>query len=147
MSSARSRAGAPGEMIEWYKLPANDEAHDVMFLFLNGVPSFVDFSNEDKSLKPEGTKGWFRELVLAVSPHDHKLTSRQSLMVRSSCLRQMPEYALSHRHQTVCRQVSIAPICHRLILSQRFHATFTSGIVILSTSKTILARFTSRLLE
>lgn len=44
MSSARSRAGAPGEMIELYKLPANDKAHDVMFLFLNGVASFVDFN-------------------------------------------------------------------------------------------------------
>ncbi len=63
MSSARSRAGSPGEMIECYKLPANDEAHDVMFLFLNGVASFVDFTNEDKNLKPEGTRGWFRELV------------------------------------------------------------------------------------
>lgn len=61
MSSARSRAGAPGEMIEMYKLPANDKEHDVMFLFLNGVPSFVDFNNEDKNLKPEGTKGWFCE--------------------------------------------------------------------------------------
>ena len=67
MSSARSRAGTPGEMIESYKLPANDEAHDVMFLFLNGVSSFVDFTNEDKNLKPEGTRGWFRELDSSVS--------------------------------------------------------------------------------
>ncbi|GAB7323778.1 hypothetical protein MBLNU13_g07234t1 [Cladosporium sp. NU13] len=59
MSSARSRAGAPGEMIEWYKLPANDKAQDVIFVFLNGVASFVDFKEEDKNLKPEGTQGWF----------------------------------------------------------------------------------------
>jgi hypothetical protein len=62
MSSARSRAGAPGEMIERHKLPVDDQGHEVLFLFLHGVPSFVDFDNEDKSLKPEGTKGWFCEL-------------------------------------------------------------------------------------
>ena len=62
MSSARSREGAPGEMIEWYKLPANEKAHDVIFVFLNGVASFVDFKEEDKNLKPEGTQGWFCKL-------------------------------------------------------------------------------------
>lgn len=62
MSSARSRAGAPGEMIEWHKLPADDEGHEILFSYLNGVTSFVDFNNEDKNLKPEGTIGWFREL-------------------------------------------------------------------------------------
>jgi hypothetical protein len=61
MSSARSRAGAPGEMIDWYKLPADDEGHEIMFSYLNGVTSFVDFTNEDKTLKPEGTIGWFCE--------------------------------------------------------------------------------------
>jgi hypothetical protein len=70
MSSARSRAGAPGEMIEWHKLPVNDVEQDVLFLFDKGVPSFVDFDKEDKSLKPDGTKGWFCELsgAFATSP-------------------------------------------------------------------------------
>lgn len=65
MSSARSRAGAPGEMIEGHKLPADDEGHEIMFSYLNGVTSFVDFTNEDKTLKPDGTIGWFCELVLS----------------------------------------------------------------------------------
>ena len=59
MSSARSRAGAPGEMIERCRLPVDDKEYDALFVFNNGVASFVDFKQEDKSLKPAGTQGWF----------------------------------------------------------------------------------------
>jgi len=62
MSSARSRAGAPGEMIERCRLPIDDKEYDAMFVFHNGVASFVDFRNEDKKLKPAGTQGWFCKL-------------------------------------------------------------------------------------
>lgn len=86
MSSARSRAGAPGEMIELYKLPANDKAHDVMFLFLNGVASFVDFKGEDKNLKPEGTKGWFCKLNPSGSPPNHKGQANMMAVAHGSTL-------------------------------------------------------------
>ena len=62
MSSARSRAGAPGEMIEPCRIPADDKEYDTLFLFLNGVASFVDFKQEDKTLMPPGAQGWFCKL-------------------------------------------------------------------------------------
>jgi hypothetical protein len=62
MSSARSQAGAPGEMIESCKLPVDDKEYDYVFVFLNGVASFVDFKQEDKSLMPPGAQGWFCKL-------------------------------------------------------------------------------------
>jgi len=80
MSSARSRAGAPGEMIDSYKLPVEDKVHEILFLFINGIPSFVDFDNEDKNLKPDGTRGWFCELSsFRHMTRKAKLTMRQSL--------------------------------------------------------------------
>lgn len=62
MSSARSRAGAPGEMIERCRLPVDDKEYDSLFVFLNGVASFVDFKQEDKKLMPPGAQGWFCKL-------------------------------------------------------------------------------------
>lgn len=62
MSSARSRAGAPGEMIERCKLPVDDKEYDALFVFHNGVASFVDFKQEDKNLMPPGAQGWFCKL-------------------------------------------------------------------------------------
>lgn len=67
MSSARSRAGAPGEMFPSYSLPINDDPFDVLFVFRNGVPSFEPMNNEDKSLKPSGTKGWFCAFAIRVA--------------------------------------------------------------------------------
>jgi hypothetical protein len=62
MSSARSRAGAPGEMIPCFKLPANDsEDTEILFVFRNGVASFEETIHEDKNLNPSSTLGWFCE--------------------------------------------------------------------------------------
>lgn len=82
MSGARSRAGAPGEMIPYYRLPINEtEYSDILFVFRDGVLSFEEMRNEDKNLKPSGTKGWFCESPCAVSPHfvTTELTLLQSL--------------------------------------------------------------------
>lgn len=61
MSSARSRAGAPGEMIPYHRLPINDKVDDILFMFRNGVASFETHNNENKNLVPSGCKGWFCE--------------------------------------------------------------------------------------
>lgn len=61
MSSARSRAGAPGEMIPYHRLPINDKVDDILFILRDGVASFEAHNSEDKNLLPSGCKAWFCE--------------------------------------------------------------------------------------
>lgn len=72
-------------MIESYNLPANEKGNEIMFVFSNGVASFVEFKNEDKNLKPDGAKGWFCEFssAFATSRARAELTCLQSLAARS----------------------------------------------------------------
>ena len=81
MSIARSRAGAPGEMFPSYSLPINDNPYDVLFIFRDGVPSFESMNNEDKSLKPNGTKAWLCAFTICVATSHviQTLTPIQSL--------------------------------------------------------------------
>jgi hypothetical protein len=84
MSGARSRAGAPGEMIPCCRLPASDtEDGDILFVFRNGVVSFEESTNEDKNLKQSGTLGCFCESPYHVATFvTSKLTVLQFLADR-----------------------------------------------------------------
>jgi hypothetical protein len=80
MSSARSRAGAPGEMIEPCRLSVDDKEYDTLFVFLNGVASFVDFKQEDKTLMPPGAQGWFCKLSSDFATSFEKQTNNATVV-------------------------------------------------------------------
>jgi hypothetical protein len=91
MSGARSRAGAPGEMIPCCRLPASDtEDGDILFVFRNGVVSFEEPTNEDKNLKPSGTLGCFCESPYHVATF---VTSKLTVLVSHGSTLMLEPYA------------------------------------------------------
>lgn len=59
MTGIGSRVGSPGEILLEHRLPVDATERDILFVFRDGMAAFEPMDNEDKKLKPEGTKAWF----------------------------------------------------------------------------------------